>query len=605
MHNTIRLASLWVAFAAPFVPRGDVARLHEPASPPSSALGHNEHCSPWTRGARISLADHPKRMRREPDDCPDLDPQSQIAYLAEADAHLLGADAPTERTLMNTAHPSRAPLALPRQHEASVMAPSSGPCVPGVHPALEQCAVAHMGVPSSVEACPRCSAAGRQLTALRDCVPGTDAAILGIVLQTVPVRDIRTRTGEDLQLASVLLGDETAGHFRLTFWAALAPVVDRLRPGDAIVVSHVRIRAWQARPVGSATSRSIVANLRHLRHTPDLLVVSCAALQRVQAWGRTQHAYLYCRPAHAPVIPCTVAALCEGDLVDLTALVHAAPRRLPLLPDRPAALALAVRDGPGAADATEVLLAPPHSSPASVHVLAEAVGRVVAVRRARVQRAASDRLVLCADGGTTISVCSDGDVERQLLDRLDRLRPHARTVASLRAFNGRAIVSARVRRIIFRPTDAAPITLSSETAAFGSTLVAALTHRACIGCLRPVRRRDGVVLPCEACPLLPSATVYTPAELELVDPKTVGAGVWVHAGPAVLDQLLGVSAEDAATGPAALGLFARVCRALFAGGAPLALHVDCRSEADSQALIARFTGVVSQVGLTTEQMGLC
>lgn len=129
--------------------------------------------------------------------------------------------------------------------------------------------------------------------------------ILASVISIQPPRTVRVRrTGAEMDIVEVLLGDDTRAGFSISFW--LTPV-DSLRPfqpyaqgnlrgklnelriGDVVVVTHIALSQFRGNVYGQSLSRRMTVNTSLTvlsNHVGGLSGPNAAKLERVRTWSK-------------------------------------------------------------------------------------------------------------------------------------------------------------------------------------------------------------------------------------------------------------------------------------------------------------------------------
>jgi hypothetical protein len=76
---------------------------------------------------------------------------------------------------------------------------------------------------------------------LSDVVPDTVTNLCCVVLLLSTVRQMTTRAGKTCDMSSLIVGDETRKHFRVTAWGDNSAWVHKTRVGQVVILSKIRI----------------------------------------------------------------------------------------------------------------------------------------------------------------------------------------------------------------------------------------------------------------------------------------------------------------------------------------------------------------------------
>ena len=91
-----------------------------------------------------------------------------------------------------------------------------------------------------------------------------------VVLQTTAVRNVTIKHGVDagsiVDLASVLVGDQSEFYVTISFWGDQAKWVDKLYTGDIVVFTNLAFTVNKNRKVGKATEASSLCNFKNPGH---------------------------------------------------------------------------------------------------------------------------------------------------------------------------------------------------------------------------------------------------------------------------------------------------------------------------------------------------
>lgn len=130
--------------------------------------------------------------------------------------------------------------------------------------------------------------------------------VLAGVISIQPPRTVRVRrSGAEMDIVEVLVGDDTRAGFSISFW--LTPVdsqrsfqsftrlglrgrLNELRVGDVVLVSHIALHEFRGNVYGQSLSRRITRNNTSLTilsdHVGGLSGPNATKLERVRNWSR-------------------------------------------------------------------------------------------------------------------------------------------------------------------------------------------------------------------------------------------------------------------------------------------------------------------------------
>ncbi|XP_032235417.2 shieldin complex subunit 2 [Nematostella vectensis] len=141
----------------------------------------------------------------------------------------------------------------------------------------------------------------QKLTSLIDFKLGMSLSnIICVVLQVNPIREIQMKSGVNagrfVALSSIVVADETKPYFRLTLWREASKWAERVKTGEFIVMTSVKIEKWKDEYIGQTTYQSSLYNL----HQPEmplpsdwLKLVSQTRIDQLMSWARRSHRYLF------------------------------------------------------------------------------------------------------------------------------------------------------------------------------------------------------------------------------------------------------------------------------------------------------------------------
>ena len=98
-----------------------------------------------------------------------------------------------------------------------------------------------------------------------------DHAFLAVVLQTNPVKVIVTRAGREVELSTLLVGDETRSWVTVTLWGAKAFWVESLALGDIVWCQNMRAHHYKKRSGLSSRWQSSMTRLSSAKTAAEVL----------------------------------------------------------------------------------------------------------------------------------------------------------------------------------------------------------------------------------------------------------------------------------------------------------------------------------------------
>ena len=88
-----------------------------------------------------------------------------------------------------------------------------------------------------------------------------------VILQSTPVRAIAVHHGLDagssIDLASILVGDQTEFYTTISFWGENSKLVKNVRVGDVVLLTDIMFTITSNRKIGKTTESSRLCNFKH------------------------------------------------------------------------------------------------------------------------------------------------------------------------------------------------------------------------------------------------------------------------------------------------------------------------------------------------------
>ncbi|XP_066923989.1 uncharacterized protein [Clytia hemisphaerica] len=138
------------------------------------------------------------------------------------------------------------------------------------------------------------------LTQLKDVKSSEEKVnLVVVILQSTPVRAIAVNHGLDagssIDLASVLVGDQTEFYTTISFWGEHSTLVRNVGVGDVVLLTDVMFTATGNRKIGKTTDSSTLCNFKNVNALPkpskeDKILSS---IHRLHHWLHINHSYLF------------------------------------------------------------------------------------------------------------------------------------------------------------------------------------------------------------------------------------------------------------------------------------------------------------------------